>query len=105
MFRVNDKVRFRPGWNPADDLPSDGIFTIGAVAQLLRPDDHYVDPYYWGEPKWAWARGKTRLDVAGYSQVVFLEGVPEYETGLPKHTSDPESKGRCGFSGAWFEAA
>jgi hypothetical protein len=103
IFEVGNQVRFRPGkWNPANDLPKDGIFVLGAVIPLPNPYGDFVDKYYWDEPEWKWARGKTRLDVATHPQVLYLDGVPEYEL-VPPSCPDPEGKGRRSFSGAWFE--
>lgn len=103
-FKVGDKVRFSAKrGNPTGDLPTDGTFTIGAVIPLQDPNGYYVDPYYW-DCGWEWAREKTRLDVAGHPQVVFLEGVPEYNTGFPDYShADPDNKKRRSFSGFYFE--
>ena len=106
MFKAGTKVRFKPNrWNPENDLPADGIFVVGAVVSLPNPDHYYVDPHYWDTTKYAWAREKTRLDVARHPQVVFLDGVPACNTGLPHFPSDPENKNRRAFSGAWFDLA
>lgn len=105
MFEIGSKVRFRSGrWTPSNDLPEDGVLTIGAVVPLPKPDDYYVDPFYWDTSQYAWAREKTRLEIAGHPQIVFLEGIPEL-TSLPKYPPDPNGMGRRAFSGAWFEQA
>lgn len=74
MFKIGNEVRFKPNrWNPMEDLPDNSTFTIGAIVSLPNPDDYYVDPYYWNTETWGWARGKTRLEVAGHPRSSFLK--------------------------------
>ena len=106
MFETGTRVRFKPDrLDPANDLPANGTFVIGAIVPLPNPDGYFVPSCYWETRGWAWARGKTRLDVAGHPQVIFLEGVSDRATGCPHHPLDPDNMGRRGFSGAWFQAA
>lgn len=101
-FSKGDKVRFKK--DPiSKDLSMSKIYTVGAIQGLFLPDKHYVDPYYWDDERWSWARNKTRLQVAGHSQVVFLDGVFRPKMDIPPMNEDPEGQGRCSFSGAWFE--
>ena len=83
------------------------LYTVGAVTPLPNPSAWYVDPYYWDNPRWAWATRKTRKDVAGHPQVVFIDGVMrDTEFNIPEMTpADPEKAGRKGYSGAWFRLA
>ncbi len=102
MFAKGDKVRLKKK-DAAIGLSSDEVHTIGAVQDLFLPNDYYVDPCYWGDPKWSWARRKTRLQVAGHPQIVFLDGVLRPKMDTPPMNEDPEGQGRCSFSGAYFE--
>lgn len=105
IFEKGDRVTFREeeGWHLLDDdLDPDQAYVVGAIADLPNPNDYYVDSAYWDDPKWAWARGKTRLDVSAHPQVIFLEGVAKLGT-LPSFTPDPDNKNRRSFSGSWFQ--
>jgi hypothetical protein len=101
-FTKGDKVRLKKK-SAGLKLSPDEVYIIGAVQDLLLPNKHYVDPYYWDDPKWSWARDKTRLQVAGHPQVVFLNDVLRPKMDIPPMNEDPEGQGRCSFSGAWFE--
>ncbi len=101
-FAKGDKVRLKEN-DPATGLSPDGVYTIGAVQDLCLPDTYYVHPHCWDDPKWSWARNKTRLQIAGHPQVVFLDGVLRPKMDIPPMNEDPEGQGRSSFSGAWFE--
>jgi len=102
-FAKGDKVRLKKEEYIALKLSPDEIYTIGAVQDLSLPNNHYLDPYYWDNPKWSWARNKTRLQIAGHPQVVFLDGVLRPKMDFPPVSEDPEGQGRHSFSGVWFE--
>ncbi|MEK7136226.1 MAG: hypothetical protein AAB821_01405 [Patescibacteria group bacterium] len=101
-FTKGDKVRLKKK-SSVTRLSADEVYTIGTVQDLFLPNKHYVDPYCWDDPKWSWARDKTRLQVAGHQQVVYLEGVLRPKMDIPPMNEDPEGQGRYSFSGAWFE--
>ncbi len=103
-FVKGDRVRLLAGIEPSVvGLSTGEVYIIGAVQPLSFPDRHYVDSHYWDAPEWSWARDKTRLQVAGHPQVIFLEGISSPRMNIPPMNEDPEGQGRCGFSGAWFE--
>lgn len=101
-FAKGDKVRLKKK-DAASGLSAGEVYTVGVVQDLFLPNGYYVDRYYWNDPKWSWARNKTRLQVAGHPQAVFLDGVLRPEMEIPPMNEDPEGQGRCSFSGAWFE--
>jgi hypothetical protein len=102
QFAQGDKVQLKRGRFNSTGLNPTEFYMVGAVCDLPQPDDYYVDPSYWSDPRYTWAKEKTVLDVAGHPQVIFLEDVF-----LPPNTStlveDPEGKNRSSFSGAWFQ--
>ena len=86
-FAKGSKVSLRKKGLPFfPELGGNRVYTVAAVANLPNPDAPYVDPFYWEST--AWATRKTRLEVAGHPQRVFLEGVIN-QSGLPQDIPDP----------------
>jgi hypothetical protein len=105
-FKAGDKVKFRSDRSvPDTDLSSNGVYTVGAVVPLPSPHQFYVDRFYWDTPTYQWARNKTRLEVAGHGQVVFLDEVYSRDRGLLAYPADPGNLNRRSFSGYYFERA
>jgi hypothetical protein len=100
-FAKGDKVRLKKG-NPAIRLSPRKTYTVCKVQDLSQPDKYYVDPELWDDQDFSWARNKTRLQMAGHPQVVFLKGVLYPKKDMPPISKDPEAR-RHGFSGAWFK--
>lgn len=106
IFEVGDRIRVRPGLLcpcfSAQGIGSDSVLVVGCVRPLENPEAWAVDPFYWDYPDYAFARGMTRLEMAGHPQVLYLEGIFT-DTSLTDLSDDPEGKNRSRFSGYWFE--
>jgi len=112
VFKEGDEVRLRKdiGGHFAfvmGYLRQGQVYTVGAVALLSTPHKPYVlyticSAY----PELRVLVGKSCLETAKHSQRIFLDGVLLSPDDMsPDDIIDPESKGRVGFSGWWFELA
>lgn len=105
-FKVGDRIKVRSGLlHPcfsAKGIGPDSVLVVGCVRPLENPEAWAVDPFYWDSPDYAFARGMTRLEMAGHSQVLYLEGIVT-DPSLTDLSDDPERKNRSRFSGYWFE--
>jgi hypothetical protein len=99
-FVKGDKVRLK-NRDSTISLSPDKTYTVSAVRDLSQPDKYFIDPELWDDPEFSWARWKTRLQVAGHPQLIFLKGVLYPKKDMPSTSKDPEAR-RHGFSGAWF---
>lgn len=103
IFQKGDRVRLRGGGSCLHGhLPKGGgVYVVGAVMSLPRPEKYFVDPLFWNDPDLSFFRRITRAQAYGHPQIVFLDETkvrcdrPVFE--------DPEGLERCGLSGAWFE--
>lgn len=101
IFKPGDLVTPVSGSASTIGWGKGAVFMVATVTDLSNPNALYVDPFYcdWYE-EWKWARGKTRLEVAGHPQQLFFDEF--VDNSGSSCSNDPEMKHRSSFSGAWF---